>query len=192
MTGDEALEQRRHAAFHEAAHAVLAYWFGWRVNYESVCIMSYGLPRVPDGGQDYTGMRCELWAYTLRARACVNAAGWLAETIIKPELSVRDDDDLSWAINEVRWQDESEDEGDHQSTFRALIGTHPDMSDEELIRAFRRYDAETLAILSRPEVWQSIQRVADALLTKGRLSGPEVEECLADDVRHGAFPPLDL
>ena len=51
-----------------------------------------------------------------------------------------------------------------------LIEANPSLSDEDLIREYRRYQAETLEILSRPPVWRSVQCVAAALLAKGRLT----------------------
>ena len=36
VTMRRAYDQRRETAFHEAAHAAVAYWFGWQVNPEGV------------------------------------------------------------------------------------------------------------------------------------------------------------
>jgi hypothetical protein len=168
----------------------VAYWFGWWVNHEGTSIWSYDVPGVPDGGRDYTGMRCQVWAYTTQARACVSHAGWLAETILRPDLSTREDEELARQIDELQWQDEADDPDDAHDTLRALIEANPHMSAQDLLGEYRRYETETLAILNRPEVWQSIERVAHALLAKGRLTGDEVEACLADGVRYGAFSPL--
>ena len=102
MINDEALEQRRHAAHHEAAHVVVAYWFGWWVDDHGVMIHNYGIKDVPCGGRDYTGLKLPRWANTTQAQVCVNNAGWLAEMMLTPTLPHREDRDLLEDLGEIR------------------------------------------------------------------------------------------
>ncbi len=65
--------------------------------------------------------------------------------------------------------------------------TRPDASDEDLMALYRGYEAETAALLARPAVWASVQRVAEALLERGKLTDAEVVEMLGADVEDGVF-----
>ena len=105
-------DQRKHAAFHEAAHAVVAHWFGWWINPEGVEI----------DDRQYCGLRMERWANTQEAQTCVNAAGWLAEVKLAPCIAKRrSDEDLEFSIDAVRSREDEPDWGDDEDTWDCQI-----------------------------------------------------------------------
>ncbi len=171
-------DQRRHAAFHEAAHAVIGYYFGWWLNEEGVEIDE----------RQYTGLRCEQRTWTERASVCVSLAGWGAEMRLAPDLARPfPDEELLACLEDLRWWGHSDLQGDEADVFERLMETRPDASDEDLMALYRGYEAETAALLARPAVWASVQRVADALLERGRLTDAEVVEMLGAEVEDGVF-----
>jgi hypothetical protein len=169
-------DQRLHAAYHEAAHAVVAYYFGWWVNHECVEIDE----------RQYCGLRRYTSDNTEQAQVCVNLAGWRAEMRLNPvRATARSEFDLIDSLCDARWDPEEDD--DDIDTFRRLLQEHPHATDEDLFALYRFYGAMTDEILSRPNVWASIERVAHALLQHGKLGHEEVIDLLDDGVAGGAF-----
>src|SRR5918993_3921273 len=112
--------ERKSVAFHEASHAVMAYYFGWCVNDEGVEIDE----------RWYCGLRRTIDANTVEAEICVHLAGYLAETLLSRHLPhSRDHHDLEFALDEVRgyWETEGTDD---EAVFARLVMEHPDLEDE--------------------------------------------------------------
>ena len=61
---------RSAAAYHEAGHAVVGFWYGWVIEPRGVEI---------DFPTNDAVFACSAFAYTIEARAVVAMAGWLAE-----------------------------------------------------------------------------------------------------------------
>ncbi len=163
--------QRLAAAYHEAGHAAMAYEVGWWVNHEGVEI----------DRRQYTGLQLKSINYTLRNRAMVNCAGWASEHLRHGRGNQsRDDEHLSYVIYEVRGGDPEEIEflGDDADTFVALLEALPEASDDDLIVEFRRYEEAAREILSDPEIWTCVTRIATALVEKGALNQNEIEGLL--------------
>jgi hypothetical protein len=118
-------------------------------------------------------------------------AGWLAGVILTPDnLTPRSDDDLQFDLDCARWGDAEEaDDGDDYQTFIRLLETRPNAEDAALIAVYRDYEAQTLELLRRPAIWQSIERVADALLETGELSNDEASALVSPEVFFGAIAP---
>ena len=103
----------RHTAYHEAAHAVIAYHLGWWLNDEGVRI----------GEWPYTGHRCAEDDYTDRSRIAVAIAGLLAEMRL-PTARIRrlSDESLQEEIDSLRWDWDPDDNSDGAEVFRLLNG----------------------------------------------------------------------
>src|SRR4051812_3082716 len=68
------------AAYHETGHAVMAYCFGWWVNYHGVEIEGYGKSEQEWLGQrDYCGLRHTNRTDSVEANVCVNCAGRVSD-----------------------------------------------------------------------------------------------------------------
>jgi hypothetical protein len=164
-----------HTAIHEASHAVTGYYFGWWIGDEGVRIE-------PDG---YAGLKARGYDCTLEADCCVFLAGWLAETLLNPiRAHRRTDEDL----NHVYEFSEFENEGsDDECVLKALRSENPEMDLPEFIAAYRAYEHRTLELLARPIIWQTIVRIAEALIQEGRLSQEEVEVLIPDEIIRGVW-----
>jgi hypothetical protein len=173
LTEEEVQLQRLHSAHHEAAHAVVGAYFGWRVNYEGIEIEGIG-----EGRRDYTGQCCYIEDQTLEAVACVNCAGWLAEIRLTPDRAKRrSDDELLNEIAEVRCG-EVWDAEDDSETFARILKDHFDATDEELIFQYRKYEKQTAALLEKEEIWGTIEELARMLLECGKLSEDEAHQVI--------------
>ena len=183
---------RRSSAVHEAAHAVLAVWFGGRVKWVEI-------EGIGDGECDYAALQYDFEDYTERAEACISCAGWLAElkALDDPARAAelrRTDEDLTTIIEKYGCYgcaDElEEDFGDDGATLARILSTRPGATDAQAISCYRVYEAETDALLERDEIWTAIVAVADALFATGKLMASTVYKHLqeaAPNVICGAF-----
>jgi hypothetical protein len=165
-------DQRETTAHHEAAHAIVAYHYGWWVNHEGIEIDE----------RQYTGLRRRQTENTEEARVCINQAGWLAEVLWPgSQAEPRKDEDLFYEIANLDWYDaEFDEDSDDIDTFLVLKESLPDASDDELLAAYRVYEAKTLALLKQPKVWEAVEALAVALCQKGKLEAEEATEILDD------------
>jgi hypothetical protein len=101
----------------------------------------------------------------------ISLAGWRAEHKWHGRGAAHlSDDDLECIIDAVRFGWEDEADGDDGDAIRRLVKLHPEATDAELIAAYRRYEAETLALLEDPRLWSEIERVAAELLKRGKIT----------------------
>jgi hypothetical protein len=184
-------DNRRHCAFHEASHAVLMYYFGGQVSHEGVEI----------DARQYCGYAINPLTHTAKASICVSLAGWGAEMRFAPQFaSSLADGELLYFIyaaedvvecfkqGRIPEPDEIDDaDADNTKVFARLMLAQPYASYESLIAAFRAYEKETADLLARPEIWESIERVSNALLEHGKLLREEVEDLLDPGVKDGVF-----
>ena len=163
-------------AYHEAAHAVMAYIHGGWVNQEGIEIAGVG-----PGTRDYAGYSFQsIFSYTWAVAIQISIAGRMAELKFAGMNCLRMTERLEYFIDDLRLCDGEDSEGDDREVFEILIGQYPEASDEELIRFYREYEKDTLKYLDDPDVWSSIKAVVDRLLEKGKLSQGEVEEVLIE------------
>ena len=157
---------RRLVCRHEAAHAVVAYATGLVVAPMGVRV---------DGVRHPTAHGiCYVGAYhggppSPRSVAGMSAAGRLYGGA-EGDLPV--DADLL-----MRWQAMARGGAgtgdDLEVTFAQLLREAPNADDFAIYRAYRRLEADVLAVLARPEVRRSIEAVAEGLFTRGRLRPDE-------------------
>ncbi|MBO1909604.1 hypothetical protein J4G37_32920 [Microvirga sp. 3-52] len=162
-------EVRRHAAYREASHAVIGYWFGWLVTDEGIRID-------PDGycGQCCYGRRC-----TREDHAHILLAGWLAEVRLAPDrCHPRTDEDLIETLNHL--SDDEFAESDDGKVLTALKVAHPDEDTATIIARYRWCEWVTGELLDQPHIWSVVQRIAKASIRQGQLSQDEVEKLLPD------------
>jgi hypothetical protein len=158
--------ERRAAAYHEAGHAVFALNEGWEISPEGVEI----------DRRWHTGLRIPILDLSAEAPAVrVWLAGWRAEHKWHGRGAGHSSPDgIEWYIAEIR--DEFEEEmavgGDDADAIRHLLKLHPAATDDEIHALYRRYEAETLALLD--ELWPKIERVAAELIKLGELSALDV------------------
>jgi hypothetical protein len=158
---------RSDVALHEAAHCVVAVALGVAVD------------RVVIDGTGSGGM-CHLGGeYDPRKEGVVYWAGALAEA--------RDRQGSPY-VYEHSWVLAAEDlliaRGDGELIDRAIRDGWPGATRAERDLRRRELCGRAMALLSLPPVWAAVGRIAEALATRGRLSGEEVRE-----LYHGAACP---
>lgn len=164
---------RQAAAYHEAGHCVVAYYFGWYD--ESVEI---------DGSQS-VGLRSGASPPDERSAVCVPLAGWLAEWCWHGDgIQHVDTDGLNVLAAQVRRGDERMDVvSDDRAALQALLEHRSAASNEEIAFAYIRYSDETLEIVRRADIWPAVEAVANALTEHGKLQGTDVDKILAPYLR---------
>ncbi len=117
-------------AYHEAAHAVVAYNYGGWVNHEGIEIAGVG-----PGTRDWAGLSIQRrYNYTPTAAIQISIAGHMAELKFAGMDCLRKIEDLDFIIYDLRLCDGEDSEGDDRYVFELLIKQHPEASDKELIR----------------------------------------------------------
>ena len=170
-------DQIENAAYHEAGHAVMAYQVDWWVRYVEI----YG---IKNGKKDYTALtRYSLYDDSGRA-LLINCAGWLSEwkndnggEKLKPQ------DHLDFVYDEVQsllYYDEDDiiNCGDDGSSIFRIIKDFPNFSEVQVIKYYRKCELEAWGILENPEVWSKVEKLAKALLEKGKIEKNEVEKII--------------
>jgi hypothetical protein len=175
--------ERRRVAYHAAAQAVVGYWFGWQLNDDGVTI------RQSDYYYHDFRRRRELFLSPEQADVCVRLAGRLAEALLYPSrVQSPSDDELLTILDFACWDDEwPDDDADDFLTLRRLRETRDIIRDEELLAAYRAYEAEAMALLACPSIWQSVERIATALLERGTLTDDEASALLVTGVFAGGL-----
>jgi hypothetical protein len=171
--------RRTAAAYHEAGHAVVAYWFGWWLNDEGVEI----------DDRWYTGCRKLVLDNTVEAQICQAMAGWLSEhkwhglgsdyfgdenalygLYLARNYNPHDPDDF-----------EFEEAGDIADIALMLYEADSEITDEEFLKALAPYRERARKILDEAEVWRAIEKLAAALLASGKLSDEEARAAIGDE-----------
>jgi hypothetical protein len=156
---------------HEAGHAVIAIHFGAsveQVNVDRSCSAS------PTFGN----------AATLEAKVCTYQAGNIAETWLTRRIDRPFDTDFAFSIASARARQRYS--CDMCLSIRAIINAHLVASDGELITTYRQFEAQTIALVQRPDVWRSIKAVASALAEHGQLDDNGVRSRCEPSVIGGA------
>jgi hypothetical protein len=177
--------ERRRAAYHEAAHAVVGYWFGLRPDAGGITVDQ------PDYYYRDSRRRRELFLDLEQAEVCTSLAGRLAENLLYPlRVQPPSDDELltilAFACWDCEWPDD-EDGSDDFLALRRLREARDTVRDEDLLAAYRGYQAATIALLVCPSIWQSVERIATALLERGTLTDDEASALLVGGVFAGAL-----
>jgi hypothetical protein len=163
------VDRRCATACHQAGHAIMAIRLrGWIGN-NGVEIDNRQCSHAewPDDGDAGTKER---------RKVLFALAGWRAEHLWHGEGSSRDglpDDVTLFALKCLRngW---SECDGtDDFCAFKAMLAEWPAATDEELAQRYADFSAECYAILRKPRVREAVERVAEKLIERGRLSADE-------------------
>jgi hypothetical protein len=152
--------QRRASAYHEAGHAVVAYCFGWWLNPEGVEI----------DARQYCGLRREAWLSNEPAEVMVLQAGWLAECLHHG----RREPHTRANVKQVIALMEDDDDNDLPVALRVIRNYNPRISGRALVKRYLDFQEQTEALIEI--VWDAIDKVAKALLARGRLSHEDVED----------------
>jgi hypothetical protein len=173
--------ERRRAAYHEAAHAVVGYWFGLHLDDGGITVDQ------PDYYYRDPSRRRELFLNPEQADVCVRLAGRLAENLLYPlRVQLPSDDELLTILAFACWHCEWPDEADNFLALRRLREARDTARDEDLLAAYRGFEAATMTLLLCPSIWQSVERIATALLERGTVTDDEAAALLADGVYAGA------
>jgi hypothetical protein len=125
---------------------------------------------------------------TVEADAVNSLAGWLFEHKWHGMGRAHVEDEEAVDVLEAVRIDDSEElaeVGDLADVARKLHEQDPKIADENFLKAVTAYRDQTLAILAEPAVWRSIEKVAAALVTSGRLSDEEAQEAIGDELIFG-------
>jgi hypothetical protein len=161
-TSEEAEE-----AYHEAGHAVVAYYFRGRLLGEGVRI----------GDEDaFAHTRSRPWRSVV-----VSLAGPVAEAKYLGVTSIIDFDEVAAAVERQHdWLGRGRDEvSDELNAVRWLLQAEPDITASDAVERVRCCEAEVARLLDDPRVWSAVERVADALLRHRQLGHAKVMALLA-------------
>ena len=92
----------------------------------------------------------------------------------------RTDEYLKEELDPYRY-DEVEDEnelGDTLGSLVLILQGNPAWNDNQVFAEFRKYEYECWELIEEPKVWQGIEKIASALLIKGKLVRKEIESLL--------------
>jgi hypothetical protein len=162
------------ARYHEAAHAVAAYYHGWSV----IRVIA----TQEEWRTDYQRPAFGGWSESWRS-ACVTLAGWFADQRaswgdIRPEPWA---EFLCSAMEERQLRDEGEEwlYGDHGQLLDELeeMAAYPHAGTLE--ECYREVVEDTRELVSGH--WRKIEAVADALERSGVLGGPEVVRVIEEE-----------
>jgi hypothetical protein len=183
VSSDDAVRfLRRVSAYHQAGHAVVAVKVGRVVTRTLVVserdpqfehFMGHTLTHQPEPVDDReVAMFPE--AEMRRKEEIENEirtvwAGALAESIL-----LGDDYDMDLVLEEMNWTF-GPPEGVDFPIIRDRCRDLTDNEDQAFARAVE-FAESTREFLSRPDVWAAVDRVAEALLVSGELTGEQVEE----------------
>jgi hypothetical protein len=155
-------EHRRAAAWHEAGHVVVGRCFKWWLNPDGVEIDE----------RQCTGLRACQWDYTEHARVIVDCAGWLAEYRFHKLAGPWTEDDVREVIDLLSLGEDPDDDVSH--AIEAIREHNPGMADEAVLVRFMEFQRETIALLEQADIWRDFEKVAAALIARGKLSYDDV------------------
>jgi hypothetical protein len=163
-------------AYHEAAHVVVAYEFGWWVWRGGIRIC-----RCP---QASLGWRSE--DYNSRARICVGMAGLVAEEKLH-SLRCGFEDEVIRHILALRAGEETSPivVSDERAVALAIVEDEPCRTLSGARRVIAYWRDETNSLLDQPRVWGGIERLAKKLVRRRYLSPRGVAQALGS----GFFSP---
>lgn len=146
---------------------MFAYEVGWWVNYEGVEV----------GNREYTGIGCREIDYTPWRRACVFMAGLMAEYRFLHLKSFPHETELAEILAAIRSGERPTD--DQSEILKALAEQFPTAPDGDLIDLYKEYQQVLLREMETSDsLWDRIQRVAEALFRKPKLTPDDVEALL--------------
>ena len=160
------------ASYHEAAHVVVAYAVGWFVHHRLGVVLNDHRQRA--------NLQCAPSDNTAEASALVSVAGNVGERKLGgiAYLPRAEDDYLVSALARVR-NGAANLREDDMSALDRLLQAYPGETDGQLIARYRMAEDEAAALLS--ERWATVERVAQALRERGRLTRRMVERLVWSD-----------
>jgi ATP-dependent Zn protease len=166
-------------AYHEAAHAVVAYEFGWWVTRGGLRILSW----------PHASLQFRQSENTVRANVCISMAGLLAEEKLL-RVQWRFEEDVIEKLRAVRagQNDELGYPSDLRAIALALFDDDPPIRFSEARRAIAYLRNETNKLLDEPRVWGGVERVAKVLVRRRYLSPRAVRQLLGDEFFAGVQP----
>jgi hypothetical protein len=162
-------------AYHEAAHVVIAYWFGWWVNDKGVWIDAYG---------GYAGLSYQMDNHVEQEHHCIDLAGQAAEMhLASDRANPRTNQYLIDTLKISHDPDGAEiDDG---RVLARLTAAHPNEDDGQIIARYRALEQQTLELVRQEHIWSAIEIIAEELLRRKHLSRSEVEDLLPDGIQWG-------
>jgi hypothetical protein len=160
-------------AYHEAAHAVVAYRLGWWVRRGGVRI----------GAWPHVRLQHQQGDDNVRAQICIRMAGLLAEQKFH-QVQWRFEEDIIKEVVAIRAGRREELElfrSDLRNIALALVDDDPPIRLSEARRAIVYWRDETITLLDEPRVWDGIVRVAKVLVRRRHLSPRAVRHLLGDE-----------
>jgi hypothetical protein len=163
--------ERQATAYHEAGHAIAAYWFGWWLAPQGVRL----------GRDPRCFAKAPTWAYSVEAQAVQAMAGDAAEREFCRGVPSVPDAVALRALDLARAGGLGLDQlGDVGDVAAILAAQNPALADREFLILRRAYLDQTRELVARPVVRAGIAAVASALLSRGRLSDRQTRRALGD------------
>lgn len=166
----DGIPRDRSHCYHEAGHAVAGMFLGnvvRQVNVDGSVTTSF----------EYVNDT------TVGEIVIITAAGNIAENWLLRRVDRPFDGEFVFALECARAKERHG--CDRCAAIRVIASNFPDATDEEVVAFYRRFEAKTIELVQRPDIWRSIRAVAAALEEHGHLDDAGVRRlCRFEGGRH--------
>jgi len=185
---------RRVRAFHEAGHAVMAMYWGSTLGRKTAVTVR---PRYVKGDtfRIFSILGCcnivwNEWLTTETPQIVTFLAGPLAQQRgVGGDYEYADDDEVWEACASAAfvYPHEYPVMDDLSQCVFLILRDLGEFEPDDLLDFIRHYEAVTRKLLAHPMIWDSITRLADALMQQYSLSDQQVFDLIGAEVMHGAY-----